>query len=180
MRLVMGDYTLRPICEEDLPALLEWRNSDRIRSMMIQQHIISWDEHVAWFERIKNNKQPMNFTFDYLGEAVGYGAISDYDVEKGCCSSGKYIGEIDKVSVEAGIVLTYMLDAYMYEVLKINYTIDSTLTDNKRVMKQNLKGGKVVKEEGNVVWIYHDKKNWEKNKQMIGKFIDKEIIYELS
>ena len=147
--------------------------------MMIQQHNISWEEHKAWFDRVKKNKTPMNFAFEYLGKTVGYGAISDYDIEKGCCSSGKYIGEIDMVPVEAGIVLIYMIDAYIYEVLKLNYTIDSTLTDNKRILKQNLKGGKIVKEEGNVVWIYHDRSNWERNKKMIGQFIDKELVYEL-
>ena len=178
MKLVMGDYVLRPVCKDDLPMLLMWRNSDRIRSKMLQQHIISWEEHLAWFERIKEKIPPMNFTFEYLGEAVGYGAISECDFEKGSCSSGKYIGEPDKSPIEAGIVLTYMIDAYIYEILKMNFTVDSTLRDNKKVLRQNLTGGNIIKEEDNVVWIYHDKKNWEKNKETIGRFIDDELVYE--
>ena len=174
----MGDYVLRPVRKDDLPMLLMWRNSDRIRSKMLQQHIISWEEHLAWFERIKEKIPPMNFTFEYLGEAVGYGAISECDFEKGSCSSGKYIGEPDKSPIEAGIVLTYMIDAYIYEILKMNFTVDSTLRDNKKVLRQNLTGGNIIKEEDNVVWIYHDKKNWEKNKETIGRFIDDELVYE--
>lgn len=43
--ILAGDYALRSIKESDLEQLLVWRNSDRIRTKMLNQHIITMDEH---------------------------------------------------------------------------------------------------------------------------------------
>lgn len=179
MRLMIGEYTLRPIREEDLSLVLKWRNSDKIRLKMFQQHIIEWAEHKKWFERIKTKKIPMNFIFEYMNKPIGYAAVSDYDIENKSCSSGKYIGEDEGFPVDAGIVLGYLLDVYMYDVLKVETAIGSTLKNNKRVLKQNLKGARIIKTDENTVWFAHDKKEWARNKLFLGSYIGEDLIIEV-
>lgn len=179
MRLIIGDYILRPICEEDLSTVLRWRNSDRIRSKMLQQHIITWDEHIRWFKRLKKNKTPMNFILEYKYKPIGYAGFSYYDDEKKSCYSGKYIGEVDDVPVDAGIVLGYLMDVYMYDILKVETTVGSTLRSNKRVLKQNLKGAKILKTDDDVIWYSHKKDEWDNNKKVLVNYIDEELIIDM-
>ena len=68
----IDDYGLRNICEDDLPLLLEWRNSPRIHSKMFTDHKITPEEHQAWFKKIQADPVKKNFVFTYKGQAVGY------------------------------------------------------------------------------------------------------------
>lgn len=45
----MGDGRVRAVREEDLPALLAWRNHPQVRAFMFSRHEIGLDEHRAWF-----------------------------------------------------------------------------------------------------------------------------------
>ena len=45
---------LRKISAEDLPLILEWRNSEEVRVCMFNSNIISEHEHYAWFEKQQN------------------------------------------------------------------------------------------------------------------------------
>lgn len=42
---------VRTMRQEDLHAVLRWRNHDDVRRCMQKQHPITWDEHCSWFER---------------------------------------------------------------------------------------------------------------------------------
>jgi len=72
---------LLPLTEEHLELILEWRNASSIREKMYHSHIISWEEHCAWFERVKGNETCKWFL--YHGEnrspegVVGFTDIND-------------------------------------------------------------------------------------------------------
>lgn len=51
--LELSDSVVRPMREQDLPQVLAWRNAPDIRRFMLSQHLISPEEHRAWFERIQ-------------------------------------------------------------------------------------------------------------------------------
>jgi len=44
-------YTVRELTEGDLTELLSWRNHPDIRRFMFTKHLITVDEHRAWFHR---------------------------------------------------------------------------------------------------------------------------------
>jgi UDP-4-amino-4,6-dideoxy-N-acetyl-beta-L-altrosamine N-acetyltransferase len=62
----------RPIESGDLPTLFRWRNHDSIRSMMLQQHEISWEEHTAWFERVHLDSTRAALMIEEGPIALGY------------------------------------------------------------------------------------------------------------
>ncbi len=47
---------LRSITDTDLKNLLRWRNHPRVRKAMITKHRISWEEHLAWWEKTRSDE----------------------------------------------------------------------------------------------------------------------------
>lgn len=131
----VGVYGIRNICAEDLPMLLEWRNSPRIHKKMFTDHKITPDEHQAWFKRIHNDSIKKNFIFTYEGKAVGYMGYSVFDKDKNIYSAGSYIGEPSKCPVNAGLFLFYISAEYAYTTLNIETLCIEVLADNKKVLK---------------------------------------------
>lgn len=133
----MSGYSLRPIEKKDLSKILEWRNSERVHSMMLTNHVIEWDEHVQWFEKtVKNQKEPVHFIFEYHNRPIGYLSYFDIDESSKRCDIGLYIGE-NNVLLNAGGVLGYFSLAYAFDVLGIKEIRSIVLEKNKTVRKLN-------------------------------------------
>ena len=54
---------LRLLEESDLKLVLTWRNTLAVRKAMFTQHEISWDEHCAWFHRMRVDESKQWFLF---------------------------------------------------------------------------------------------------------------------
>lgn len=85
---------LRPVEMEDLEKVLEWRNSDRIRSNMYTDHVISLEEHRAWFQRYKKDLTAEYMIFEIKANPLGLVYFTDIDVMNNICHWGFYLGEI--------------------------------------------------------------------------------------
>ena len=46
---------LRPVATSDLDDLRRWRNHPHVRRAMVTQHEISPEEHLAWWEKLRND-----------------------------------------------------------------------------------------------------------------------------
>lgn len=146
----IDDYAMRAIEEADLPKLLEWRNSPEIHSKMLTDHIITWEEHLAWFNRLKIQDPPLNFAFTYKGDIAGYLGCPKYDAANKVCDVGCYLGTDVNLPVDAGVCLGTMLYRYVFLVLGVKKVITEVFVDNHRVLKLNIMGGFKVLEEHTV------------------------------
>ena len=153
MVIFCEDYSIRNVEEKDLPQLLEWRNSDRIRKNMLTQHIISWEEHKNWFKKISQYDKPLHFVVEYKNEMVGYCGINDYNPQNKSCTSGSYIGKVDNVPVDIALMCGYLLNVYIFERLGMKCVESDVILENKRVLKFNKMIGARVKE--NSKYILH-------------------------
>lgn len=82
---------LRFLVEEDLPAVLAWRNAPEIRQSMFSAHVISEAEHRAWFERMQRDPQARWFVHESLdGVADGVVYFSQYAPEQRTAFWGFY------------------------------------------------------------------------------------------
>lgn len=131
-----GDYAFRAIEEDDLPILLEWRNSPEVHSKMLTEHVITWEEHLAWYHRISQLDPCLNFAFTYQGKLVGYQGCT-YDREQGIVSPGSYLGVGIFLPVDAGIRMGDMFCEYATSVLKAKKLVVEIFLDNARVLKMN-------------------------------------------
>lgn len=83
---------LRPIQEHDLPIILHWRNSSRIRKSMFSDHVISWEEHVRWFQRTQDDLSAVYLVHEIGGVPVGVIHFTSIDCKSRRCMWGFYVG----------------------------------------------------------------------------------------
>lgn len=82
----------RSIEEQDLPLLLQWRNSERIRKAMFGGETITWSEHVQWFLNAANHPEHVHLIYEHDGVAVGAVNFTRIDRSSGRCLWGFYLG----------------------------------------------------------------------------------------
>ena len=147
MITISDEYSIRAIREEDLEMLLAWRNSERIRSVMLTDHVITWEEHYNWFKKNEHNEPPRNLIFEYKGKAIGYIGYTEYDETNRSCSPGCYLGEEQNVPIDAGMVLFITTMDYAFKYLHMDFLKTEVFKKNKRVVKiDKLLGYQVIGE----------------------------------
>lgn len=50
--LDIEDFQLERLEKKDLELILNWRNAKEIRSVMYEDHQITIDEHLKWYEKL--------------------------------------------------------------------------------------------------------------------------------
>ncbi len=120
--------SLRPLCKEDLAMVLRWRNSDRIRNSMLSNHIISWEEHQAWFKRLKEND--VYLIFEFAQEPVGLVYFTDMEPSERICWWGFYIGK-DGMPRGTGLLMGYMGLSHIFDTLQILLLRSKVLASNQ-------------------------------------------------
>lgn len=173
------DFVLRPMIDEDLPLVREWRNSERVRANMYTDHLISPDEHKAWFAKAKSDASARYFIFEYKGAPVGVVNIVPIDERNKKCYWGFYLGEANAPKT-SGPAMEYLALDHMFENLGMRKVNCEVFVFNESVIKLHKKFGFV--EEGIFaahVWKkdrYEDvaslaifRETWELSKQRLEK-----------
>jgi UDP-4-amino-4,6-dideoxy-N-acetyl-beta-L-altrosamine N-acetyltransferase len=148
------DCLLRPVQDTDRDLILQWRNSERVRANMFNDHIISHEEHLAWFQRITKEPIPLFLVFEYLRRPLGIVSITRIDRLNNRCLWGFYLGETDGPP-ESGMVMAYMGLAYIFEHLKIRKLCSEAFVFNQGSIRFHQKLG--FTQEG--IFVKHVLKN---------------------
>ncbi|MDR6224322.1 UDP-4-amino-4,6-dideoxy-N-acetyl-beta-L-altrosamine N-acetyltransferase [Desmospora profundinema] len=120
------EYRLRPVKEEELPILLKWRNSERVRDYLYFDHLITWDEHQAWFR----GKNPRYLRmFEWFGKPAGIVSYSDVDLNNNRSLWGFYLGE-ENLPKGTGMKMLTLGLAYAFETLRFHKVIGEVLAFN--------------------------------------------------
>jgi UDP-4-amino-4,6-dideoxy-N-acetyl-beta-L-altrosamine N-acetyltransferase len=173
------NYQLRKLTEKDLPTILEWRNSHRIRASMYTDHIISWKEHVAWFDRIQQKKDMSYHICEYCQQPIGVIYFTNIDRENQKSFWGFYLGETNSPR-GSGVIMEFLALEHAFEELKIRKLSCEVLEFNTSVIKLHKKFG--FQEEGrfiehifkneqysNVVFLSLFDRTWIENKERYAK-----------
>lgn len=84
--LRLDDVSLRPVSEQDLARLREWRNAEGVRRYMYTDHIISEAEHRRWFESWRGRNDIEHMIAELAGHGpAGIVSITDIDRQHGTC-----------------------------------------------------------------------------------------------
>jgi UDP-4-amino-4,6-dideoxy-N-acetyl-beta-L-altrosamine N-acetyltransferase len=138
----------RSLQEEDLPLVLQWRNSERIRANMYSDHLISLQEHKAWFEKINRDKSVICKIFEYEGIPLGVVNFTQFDKSSNRCSWGFYIGE-EMAPKGSGMAMGYLALQHIFEEVNIYKLCAEVLTFNEKSLRYHKKLG--FSEEGRFV-----------------------------
>ncbi len=120
---------LRAMEERDLPVVLRWRNTERIRRNMYTDHVISEDEHRAWFQKVQEQKRSVHLVFEMSGVPVGVVNITDFDTRNNTCHWGFYVGSPDAPQ-GSGTAMGLLALEHIFEHLKIRKLIGEALEYN--------------------------------------------------
>jgi UDP-4-amino-4,6-dideoxy-N-acetyl-beta-L-altrosamine N-acetyltransferase len=121
---------LRGLEEEDLALVLDWRNSDRVRSKMFHDQIISLDEHRAWYARLQQEQSAVCLIFEWQGSPVGVLNFVDDDPEHHTWHWGFYLGA-KSLPDGLGKAMGYLGLEYAFEKLGVECLIGEVLAFNK-------------------------------------------------
>lgn len=123
------DGSIRLIEARDLPLVLAWRNSDRIRRQMFSEHIITMEEHCRWFNSLDPTRQ-RNLLFSFQDNPAGVVNLTGIDCDNQRCSWGFYVGSTD-VPRGTGLLMGVLALDYAFERLGVRKICSEALVSNQ-------------------------------------------------
>ncbi len=86
-----SEVQLRLITEADLDLTMGWRNREDVRAWFKNSHIITIDQHRAWFAQYTGRDDDFVFIVEALGQPVGQASVYGIEWEKGTAEVGRFI-----------------------------------------------------------------------------------------
>lgn len=131
---------LRPMTEGDLMMVLAWRNSPNVRAAMYHSHLISEDEHRAWFARIKDDCSSVWLIFENGdGSSCGVGYFTQINQAAGTALWGFYAAP--EAGKGTGTRLGEALLSYAFNELKLRKVNAEVISSNNISLKFHRKLG---------------------------------------
>jgi UDP-4-amino-4,6-dideoxy-N-acetyl-beta-L-altrosamine N-acetyltransferase len=128
------DYHLRPLGEEDLERVLTWRNSDRVRSCMYTDELITREEHYRWYNRDRENPQSIHRICEFQSHPFGVINATKIDFDLGTCAWGFYLGDTSVPKGSSYAMALAFLD-FIFQDLKLNEVKGEALAFNADSLK---------------------------------------------
>lgn len=120
---------LRAVRASDKNRILFWRNSEHVRAHMFSDHIITQEEHAAWFAHIMQVQPPVFLIFELNGKPVGAVNAGHIDRQNESCSWGFYLGERD-LPRGTGLIMGCLALEYIFEQLHVRKIFGEVLDCN--------------------------------------------------
>jgi len=131
---------LLPLNRENLEMILRWRNTPGIREKMYTSHMISWEEHVAWFEKIKNSNTQKWFVYHApSGEPTGVVYFTEISDKNRSAFWAFYAAENSPLGT--GSQMEYEALEYVFQERKLHKLNCEVLANNSRVVRLHEKFG---------------------------------------
>jgi len=123
--------SLRRVTQDDLGLILEWRNSETVRSKMYTSHIISEAEHANWWSKVSVQTDFVAYLFEDSMKPTGFLSFSDIDWQCKQCNWGCYVAPGSKIGIGAKLEFLALDEAFfqlgmkvlMCEVLALNSSV---------------------------------------------------------
>lgn len=128
--LDIGDFQLKCLKRKDLDLILKWRNTKEIRSVMYEDHQITIDEHLKWYEKLVMDDTKVARLLTYKEKPIGFVNFTKIDEMNQTCYWGFYIGEKEVVR-RAGTVLGLLALDYIFETKGIHKVCAEIIESNR-------------------------------------------------
>lgn len=139
---------LRPMEASDLDLVLHWRNRDKVRQAMYTDHVISREEHHAWFDRVSREKKTRHLIFEYAAVPIGVVNVVDINTAANRCTWGFYVGA-ESAPRGVGSTLGFCALEYLFETCGFRKVIGEALATNEASIRFHRRLGFV--EEGRLI-----------------------------
>ncbi|WP_158541206.1 GNAT family N-acetyltransferase [Marinomonas piezotolerans] len=150
----------RTVEQDDIEQLRQWRNSDDIRLMMVDQSEISVEQQKEWFEHLHTQINRYHFALWFRDQLIGY-ANASLD-EPYSASTGLYIGHEKYRGSMLAICVGVGLSEWCFELLSISNIKAQVAPHNQAALRFNESlGYRVVEQNDNWVFLSKTKNEFE-------------------
>lgn len=130
----MTNYTIRQATDDDKWMVLNWRNHPEVRVAMLTEHVISSDEHSAWWDKTMQMDERQILIF--MKDNTPVGVITIYAWAKDCATAwwGFYLDNANLAQsdkTEIWLELEQAVIQYAGEELKVHELYCESLRKNK-------------------------------------------------
>jgi UDP-4-amino-4,6-dideoxy-N-acetyl-beta-L-altrosamine N-acetyltransferase len=132
---------LRPLASTDSPTLLRWRNRSEVARFMYTDHVISIEEHAAWFDRALTRSDARYWIIVSHGEDVGLVCVSEIDRRHSTCSWAFYIAEPSARGHGIGAFTEFTVVDLVFEDLGMRKLSCEVLATNLEVVSMHERFG---------------------------------------
>lgn len=133
-------FRLRPMVEDDLETVLEWRNQPWIRANMYTDHQISLEEHRAWFSRAKTDPNAAYLVCECDGVPIGCVNFVQIERKNEKAFWGFYLGE-ENGPKGRGSAMEFLALDYAFGPLGLRKLCAEVFAFNEKVLKLHGKFG---------------------------------------
>jgi hypothetical protein len=125
-----------PISEVDPELIRTWRNQDEIRNNMYTNHIISPEEHLAWYQKISRDPSVRYWIFSDDGiKKIGLVYLYDIDLKNRRAFWGIYMGDLRLQGKGIGSRVEFAILDYVFFDLNLNKLNCEVLAFNKPAIR---------------------------------------------
>jgi len=136
----LADFVLRPVRAQDVTLLLQWRNEEHVRAYMYTDHVISQEEHAAWFSRMLQDGARDYRIAEYQGRPIGTVALTAIDEASRKASWAFYVGERE-APPGCGAAIEYLAIEHAFGTRRLRKLCCEVLAFNVRVIKLHKRFG---------------------------------------
>lgn len=161
--LVGNGLTLRLLKEPDLPVTLAWRNREDIRHQFIHSDIITWNNHLSWWQKYKEKSDDFVFIIEdtaQLKRSVGQISLYNIDLNKSEAEYGRLmIGEFDARRKGLAKSATSVLISWAFNSLKLKMVYLNVLQSNTAAINLYKQIGFIVSDKHDGLFVLQIKNN---------------------
>ena len=133
--------SLRDFRPDDMEMIRQWRNLPKVADYMYTDHVISPEEHAAWFARALNTPACKYWIIVCDGEDVGVANLSEIDRINRRCYWGFYVVSPNVGGKSVGMQAEYAVLNYVFDDLKFEKLCCEVLSFNRGVIEMHRRFG---------------------------------------
>ena len=139
-------FTVRPIVEEDLEMIMNWRMSQAVTAYMNTNPKLTLEGQRKWFSSLQNKDTVKYWLIEVDNQPAGIINLADIDYDNRNVSWGYYIGEKKLRSMQLAVSLELSLYQYVFGKMGFEEIYCQVFSVNVGVVKlHQLCGCKVLK-----------------------------------
>lgn len=133
--------SLRDVRADDREMIREWRNLPKVADYMYTDHMISPEEHAAWFSRVLKDPTYRYWIIVCDGEDVGVANLYAIDQRNRRCYWAFYVASPDVGGKGVGSHVEYTVLNYVFDDLKFEKLCCEVLSSNRGVVEMHRRFG---------------------------------------
>ena len=126
---------LRPIQENELEMIMNWRMLPEITEYMYTDPKLTIEDQQRWYRSLHERKDIIAFMIEVDQTPCGILNVTDIDYNNKRCSWGYYMAVKEKRSLKLAMTIEWNLYDYVFDVLGMNKLEGEIFSFNKNVLR---------------------------------------------